>query len=152
MKDAWPQPDKEPKRIRLNIGAQQLAFVATANVWLLAAIIGKFFHTSENILDASFLWWLLNRHPEAGAELPLPKLLWLAGLSSRAWIVLSKFSRQGRGHENGRVSWKVLEIGIFCRCRMCLIAMASACSPMVRVWQGQLPGFQCENTPSVDRT
>lgn len=73
MKDAWLQPYKERECIQLNIRAQQLAFVAIANVWLLAAIIWKFFHTFENILDASFLWWLLNRHPEAVAELPPPQ-------------------------------------------------------------------------------
>lgn len=72
IKDAWLQPYKERECIQLNIRAQQLAFVAIANVWLLTAIIWKFFHTFENILDASFLWWLLNRHPEAVAELPLP--------------------------------------------------------------------------------
>ena len=81
---------------------------------------------------------------------PLPRSPLLAALSSRAWIVLSKFSRRGRrGHENGGggVSWKVLEIGIFCRCRMCLITMASARSPMARVWQGQLAQFSVWKHP-----
>jgi hypothetical protein len=74
MKGAWLQPHKDHKCIQLNIRAQQWAFVAIANVWLLAAITCKFFRTFENILDASFLWWLLNRHPDTVVELPLPQL------------------------------------------------------------------------------